>query len=266
MKIAWARELVAGERSWLVTPDLHLVPKDSVEAAPSVLRRSVWYTTMPAFPFAITLRDTVALAGQEAEWPATSLVPLAAGAFRGGVELASKAGQRAARTADGAWIASADIAVFGRRTRPAEVAANEKWLHVRINDGSLVAYEGDRPVFAAVVSPGMHGANPDGAYRTPTGRFRISAKHITSDMGGTVGQGSWRSRAVPWVAYFQDGYALHGAWWHDAFGRPRSHGCVNLTPGDARALFQWLEPSLPDGWYAVRSQPGHEGTVVLITP
>jgi lipoprotein-anchoring transpeptidase ErfK/SrfK len=112
----------------------------------------------------------------------------------------------------------------------------------------------------------VHGANPKGKYRTPTGRFRVSAKHLTADMGGTVGGGSWRSRDVPWVAYFHGGYALHGAWWHDRFGAPRSHGCINLTPGDAFTLFRWLDPQVPEGWYAARADAQHPGTVVLITP
>ena len=121
-------------------------------------------------------------------------------------------------------------------------------------------------IWAAVISPGMHGATPKKKYRTPTGRFRISTKHLTSDMGGRIGQGAWRSRAVPWVAYFHDSYALHGAWWHDVFGQPRSHGCVNLTPGDAHTLFRWLEPQVPRGWHAVRATAKHRGTVVVISP
>jgi len=49
---------------------------------------------------------------------------------------------------------------------------------------------------------------------------------------------------VPFVMYFQLAYALHGAFWHDGFGRPRSHGCVNLAPEDARWIFRWSDPQL----------------------
>jgi lipoprotein-anchoring transpeptidase ErfK/SrfK len=56
-------------------------------------------------------------------------------------------------------------------------------------------------------------------------------------------------RDVPWVAYFSEGYALHAAYWHDDFGTPKSHGCVNLSPADARWLFQWTEPPVPLAWH-----------------
>jgi hypothetical protein len=52
--------------------------------------------------------------------------------------------------------------------------------------------------------------------------------------------------------FFQAHNALHGAYWHDQFGRTKSHGCVNLAPSDARYLFEWLEPKLPAGWTAIR--------------
>jgi hypothetical protein len=57
---------------------------------------------------------------------------------------------------------------------------------------------------------------------------------------------------VPWVVFFQAHNALHAAYWHDRFGSVKSHGCANLSPLDARALFDWLEPPLPPGWTSVR--------------
>jgi lipoprotein-anchoring transpeptidase ErfK/SrfK len=60
-------------------------------------------------------------------------------------------------------------------------------------------------------------------------------------------------RDVPWVQYFEGGYALHAAYWHDDFGRPRSHGCVNLSPIDARRVFFWTDPPLPEAWHAVKA-------------
>lgn len=269
MKIAWAREIeVDGER-WLVTPELRLIQKKHVTRAASVLRRSTTLDATAVFPFAMSLRDTPEIdeAGSElGSFSQTSLVPLARGRHRGGIDLAWRHERRVARTPRDTWITSADISVFASRARPPGVSETEKWIHVRVNEGALVAYVGDRPVFAAVISPGMHGANPKGRYRTPTGRYRISSKHLTSDMGGPLGGGSWRTRSVPWVAYYDGSFALHGAWWHDGFGRPRSHGCINLTPGDARHLFKWLDPQLPRGWYAVRARPEEPGTVVVITP
>lgn len=72
-------------------------------------------------------------------------------------------------------------------------------------------------------------------------------------------------RDVPWIQYFASGYALHGAYWHDVFGIPRSHGCINLAPIDARYVFLWTDPPVPEGWHGINigSEMG-EGTAVVI--
>jgi lipoprotein-anchoring transpeptidase ErfK/SrfK len=87
------------------------------------------------------------------------------------------------------------------------------------------------------------------------------------EYGITVRRGAagFELRDVPWIQYFASGYALHGAYWHDVFGTPRSHGCVNLSPIDARVVFRWTDPPLPDGWHGINvgSDMG-EGTLVVI--
>ncbi len=72
-------------------------------------------------------------------------------------------------------------------------------------------------------------------------------------------------RDVPWIQYFASGYALHGAYWHDVFGIPRSHGCINLAPIDARYVFMWTDPPVPDSWHGINvgAEMG-EGTQVII--
>jgi lipoprotein-anchoring transpeptidase ErfK/SrfK len=72
-------------------------------------------------------------------------------------------------------------------------------------------------------------------------------------------------RDVPWIQYFASGYALHGAYWHDVFGTPRSHGCINLAPIDARFVFMWTDPPVPEGWHGINvgAEMG-EGTTVSI--
>ena len=64
-------------------------------------------------------------------------------------------------------------------------------------------------------------------------------------------RGAYSIEDVPWIMYFDGSYALHGAFWHANFGHPMSHGCINLSPADARELFGWTEPHLPDGWHGV---------------
>lgn len=79
------------------------------------------------------------------------------------------------------------------------------------------------------------------------------------------GSAAFELRDVPWIQYFDSGFALHGAYWHDSFGVPRSHGCINLSPIDARVVFNWTEPSLPDGWHGMNVGPeSGSGTAVVI--
>ncbi len=87
------------------------------------------------------------------------------------------------------------------------------------------------------------------------------------EYGVTERRGStgFELRDVPWIQYFAAGYALHGAYWHDSFGVPRSHGCVNMAPIDARLVFFWTNPPVPEGWQGINigSDVG-EGTSVVI--
>jgi len=87
------------------------------------------------------------------------------------------------------------------------------------------------------------------------------------EYGITVRRGAanFELRDVPWIQYFASGYAIHGAYWHDVFGIPRSHGCVNLSPIDARVVFFWSDPPLPEGWHGINVGPDMgEGTAVFI--
>lgn len=87
------------------------------------------------------------------------------------------------------------------------------------------------------------------------------------EYGITVRRGSqnFELRDVPWIQYFAAGYALHGAYWHDVFGIPRSHGCVNLAPVDARLVFRWTDPPVPEGWHGINVGPDMgQGTTVYV--
>lgn len=87
------------------------------------------------------------------------------------------------------------------------------------------------------------------------------------EYGITMRRGSqnFELRDVPWIQYFASGYAIHGAYWHDVFGIPRSHGCINLSPIDARVAFLWTEPQVPPGWHGINVGPETgEGTVVIV--
>ncbi len=150
----------------------------------------------------------------------------------------------------------ARVARFVRR--PRRVGRHERWIQVDLASQTLVAYEGDRPVYATVVSTGKRG------HTTPGGLFRIHAKYVSTTMSGAdEHSGRYRVEEVPWTMYYDASFALHGAYWHDRFGRVRSHGCTNLAPADARWLFRWSTPHVPKTWHA---RIGASGTWVLITP
>ncbi len=136
--------------------------------------------------------------------------------------------------------------------RPDSVKAGTRWIHVNLSNQTLVAYDGDRPVFATLVSSGLE----DG-FATPTGTYRVREKHITTTMSGPdPDKGYYEIAEIPWVQYYHDSYALHGAYWHDEFGQTRSHGCTNIAPADARWLFYFTRPELPAKWHARRRAEG----------
>jgi hypothetical protein len=140
----------------------------------------------------------------------------------------------------------------------------ERWIDVDITKQMLVAYEGSRPVYVTLVSTGKKGTNEE-PFETPTGRFRIRSKQITSNMdGATATDGNYAIQDVPWVMYFQGSYALHGAFWHESFGSTRSHGCVNLGATDARWLFYWTTPFVPERWHGVSASDTNVGSTIVI--
>lgn len=166
--------------------------------------------------------------------------------------------------ADGLWVHDG----YASRLDPAKRMPRwgkkgERWLDVNITKQTLVAYDGKNPVYATLVSTGEAGlGDPEKSKSTKRGIFRIHTKHVAATMDSdTVGE-EFELQDIPYVQYFEDGYALHTAYWHDDFGRPRSHGCINLSPQDARWLFFFTDPKLPEGWHSVRKSL--TGSVVFV--
>jgi hypothetical protein len=148
--------------------------------------------------------------------------------------------------------------------RPADIAENEPWVHVDLSDQSLVVYRGSTPVYVTLVSTGLEG------HETPVGTFALHRKLISDTManlGPDAGDDRYRIEDVPWTQYFEGSFALHGAFWHNRFGLRRSHGCVNLSPRDARRVFQETWPAIPEGWHGVATErTGFTPSHVHITP
>lgn len=272
-KIAWVREFDAEGRTWLVTPDLMLVPKDKVRTFAASTLQGVDLRARPdlALPLGFAWTgDTAKLEKTQSgafietgeAYPRHAFVPVTGELVRG------KGGTYWA-TRDGYYVRNDQLTVMKQRTdRPQGVGKKDKWLHVRITWGTLVAYEGDTPVYATAISPGQDGITERShGHTTKRGVYNVGWKLFSANMSGVEKKAEWAVDEVPFVAYYKESYAVHGAWWHDDFGRPKSHGCVNVAPADAGWLFRWLDPVMPRGWYAVAAYyPDVKSAVVDIKP
>ncbi|MCC6553311.1 MAG: L,D-transpeptidase [Polyangiaceae bacterium] len=168
-------------------------------------------------------------------------------------------------TTEGPWIAAGSLVIAALREDTQGFArSGQKWIDISIKRQLLVAYEGTRPAFATLVSTGRGGmGDPSKTHATIRGTFRIRAKHVSTTMDGDdEATEAFDLRDVPYTQFFHEGYALHGAYWHDDFGKTRSHGCVNLAPADAAWLFDWTEPSVPPEWHG--AVHGDGGTLVYV--
>lgn len=169
-------------------------------------------------------------------------------------------------TRNGQWLRKDGLTrIEAMKKVPGWATPGRSWIDVSILKQTLVAYDGTTPVYATLVSTGADGlGDPKKTHSTVRGVFLIHTKHVTATMSGDEVGDEFDLRDVPWVQYFTEGYAFHAAYWHDSFGKPRSHGCVNLSPADARWLFHWTDPPVPAAWHGAFSL--REGTLVSIHP
>lgn len=108
-----------------------------------------------------------------------------------------------------------------------------RWIDINLTNQRLTAYEGNSPVYHAIISSGAW------PYTTVTGQFQIYLRYQAQDMNGYRLGFNYYLPNVPYVMYFYRDYALHGTYWHNNFGTPMSHGCVNLTIADAQWIYNW---------------------------
>lgn len=163
------------------------------------------------------------------------------------------------------WLRASDTVSPRPGPLPSGLRPEERWLDVDLERQVVTAYRGERAVFAMLVSTGRGARGSELA--TPVGTHRLWVKLLASDMDNLENLEAreiYAIQSVPWVMYFQRGYGLHGTFWHRAFGRVQSHGCVNLTPLDAEKLFAWTSPHLPAGWSAVFPTDYELGTLVRV--
>ncbi len=125
------------------------------------------------------------------------------------------------------------------------VPDENKHVEVRLDDQLLLAYESAQIVFATRISSG--GKRLSGKYTTPIGNFITYHKRPTRHMAaGDIASNGFDLPGVPWVLYITEGgISFHGTYWHNDYGRPHSHGCINMAPQAAKWLFRWTRPSVP---------------------
>lgn len=141
----------------------------------------------------------------------------------------------------------------------------EKWIEVDLSEQKLTAYEGSNVFLSTPISSGLPWTP------TPTGEFWIWIKLRATRMEGGEGKYYYNLPNVPYVMFFQNasvpswkGYGLHGTYWHNDFGNPHSHGCVNLPTAMAEKLYYWTSPTIPEGKNLVYASDTDPGTKIVI--
>lgn len=140
-----------------------------------------------------------------------------------------------------------------------EALAEQKWIEIDLSEQKLYAWEGEKKFLETLISSGTWN-------RTPTGDFQIWGKFKYTKMsGGSKEDGSYYYLPnVPYTMYFYKGFGVHGTYWHNNFGTPMSHGCINLPTLAAEKLFYWSTPVLPLAKNYVRASQDNPGTRVVI--
>ena len=151
-----------------------------------------------------------------------------------------------------------------------DVPAESKRIDVDVTKQIATAYESDKRVFTARVATGANFRLANGTvnyFRTIPGDHRVYLKCASQHMiGGTVGDTDYYDLpGIAWCSYFTaSGIAFHGTYWHNDYGLPRSHGCVNMLPEDAKWVFRWTMPVVPYDEINVRTAKPDEGTLIKV--
>jgi len=178
------------------------------------------------------------------------------------------------KAADGTFDISEKVAFFMSQKIPAplatlpepapmpvlgEVSRTDQWIEIDLSEQKLIAWQGGSKFLESLVSSGKWG-------RTPTGEFSIWGKFKYTKMSGGNKEDHtyYYLPNVPYTMYFYKGFGLHGTYWHNNFGHPMSHGCVNLPTLVAEKLFYWTTTTLPEGKNSIAANKDNPGTRVVI--
>jgi lipoprotein-anchoring transpeptidase ErfK/SrfK len=149
------------------------------------------------------------------------------------------------------WVEGRKVARVIPNTTPQQGITTNRWIDVDLAEQTLAVYENNQLVFATVIATGLE------PFWTRPGLFQIFQKKETETMRNNDPSDFYYLDNVPWTMYFDGARALHGAYWRTRFGYPQSHGCVNLSVGDAHWLFNW---AIEGDWVYVHDSTGKTPT------
>ncbi len=284
--LSYSRAFEAHGRVWLLTPDSMVVPAERLHA----MRRSTFHGVSlldgsAALPLGWNRsKQPLPLYAREGGGFVASAETLAAKSWVGIVDAPEKSGDMAyfpLRDRPGLYLRKTtkaemqlDQPVSIQRAAsklPNGVSPEERWIEIRIRPGTLTAYEGARPVFATLFSPGKGGPPVPGLdhekyMTTGTGWYPIQWKERVATMSSEEGEPkiSWYTD-VPNQQYLRAPLAMHTALWHEDFGKRKSKECVNVSPQDSDFLFGFTAPSLPEGWNAIRPGDGNGKSTAVVS-
>jgi len=163
------------------------------------------------------------------------------------------------RVADGSgYVRASSVRTWHAPKALESMPAGETWVDVDLEQQTLSVMRGKTPVFATLISSGFKAP-------TPRGVFRIRLKQATGTMSSNPDAAdTYAVEEVPHVQYFFNSFALHSAYWHNRFGHKMSHGCVNLSPKDARTVYSVTGPHPRGGWLHAYESEADLGTTVRI--
>jgi lipoprotein-anchoring transpeptidase ErfK/SrfK len=125
--------------------------------------------------------------------------------------------------------APAAIDVSTLSAQDAAAVRTGKWIEIRLATQRLIAWQNGKVVMSSAISSGVR------AHPTLRGTFHIYVKYRSTRMRGP----GYNLPNVPYTMYYSGSYGIHGAYWHNNFGHPMSHGCINLPVSFSRRLFSW---------------------------
>ena len=137
--------------------------------------------------------------------------------------------------------------------------SENKWIEIDLTNQKLTAHQGDSVFLESAISSGLWN-------KTPPGEYHIWYKTRATKMeGGNKASGTYYYLPnVPYTMFFSGSFGIHGTYWHQNFGRPMSHGCVNAPTPVAEKLFYWADPQLPQGQWAIKASDTNPGTRVVV--